>query len=303
MIDSEKVYVCPICRREKFRFVFTCEDHFVSGEAFDIIECESCGLRITKDFPCGDEIDVYYQAEDYVSHSDTKKGAVNSLYHTVREYMLKEKAQWVEKYAPSNAKKLMDVGCGTGYFPALMQKRGWEVVGIEKNTLARDFAEKHFNVQLFPSTSSFEQAHEQKGFFDAITLWHVLEHLEDLNESMKQFYEHLNADGALFIAVPNRSSTDAQKYKQFWAAYDVPRHLWHFAPKQMKLLAQNHGFEIIDIKPFHFDGFYISMMSEKYKNKANSIVKGFFSGLSTFLSSVNNKRNSSSLLYVMKKKR
>ncbi len=291
-------FQCLICSNSEFEHVFSCTDHFVSKEKFNIIQCTNCGFRLTKDFPIGKNIDAYYEADDYISHSDTNEGFVNKLYHFVREFMLKEKALWVEKNTKASGTELMDVGCGTGYFAALMQKRGWNVVGIEKNDSARDFAKDQFEVNVFPSLESYTENDK----FDAITLWHVLEHLEDLNGSMQKFHELLAHDGSLFVAVPNRNSSDADKYRQFWAAYDVPRHLWHFAPEHLKLLAHKHGFEVFETKPFHFDGFYISLMSEKYKGTSLPFFKGFLSGMKTLFASWQNKEKSSSLLYILRKK-
>ncbi len=292
---------CPICNYDKFGKIFTCADNFVSGEEFEIVACQNCGFRWTNHFPPGDTINRYYEADAYISHSDTRKGLINRLYHSVRALMLQQKANWVAQNVPNNSKKLLDVGCGTGYFPAQMQQKGWDVVAVEKNENARRFAENQFRISTFDSLQSVDQNWSQNPQYDAITLWHVLEHLEQLNESMQWFCEHLHNQGALFIAVPNCASVDAKKYKQFWAAYDVPRHLWHFAPRQMQLLAQKHGFQIVSIRPFHFDGFYISMMSEKYKKSRFPFMGGLITGFSTFFLSLFNKKNSSSLLYVLKK--
>jgi 2-polyprenyl-3-methyl-5-hydroxy-6-metoxy-1,4-benzoquinol methylase len=137
--------------------------------------------------------------------------------------------------------------------------------------------------------------------FEVITLWHVLEHLPNLNSSMSQFFKLLKDTGTLVIAVPNINSYDAKKYQQYWAAYDVPRHLWHFSPNTVSLLAEQCGFQIIDIKPMPFDAFYVSMLSEKYKNKKFATLRGLYRGLLSCFICLFNKKKSSSLIYVMKK--
>ncbi len=293
---------CPICNSDKFIDIFVCTDHFVSDEKFDIVECEKCGLRITKEFPQGDDINRYYKAEAYISHSDTREGLVNKIYHQVRSIMLNQKANWVRNNIVNHNKNLLDIGCGTGYFPARMKQKGWHVIGIEKSDEARLFAAQQFQLEAFSSIDELEDNLPQDRQFEVITLWHVLEHLENLNESMQWLKKRLCDDGTLFIAVPNYKSADAERYGEYWAAYDVPRHLWHFSPKQMQLFAQKHGFEIVNVKPFHFDGFYISMMSEKYKKCSLAFIKGFFSGLSTYFQSLFDKEKSSSLLFVLRKK-
>lgn len=294
---------CPICHSSEFRSVFDCVDHFVSRESFEIIECNQCGMHITKDFPPEDAIGKYYEAQDYISHSDTKKGLINTIYHQVRRRMLKKKALWVEKSSNIKNGHLLDMGAGTGYFADTMKRRCWQVEIVEQNEEARKFASKHFGLSAFATLEAYTKKQEtnKSQLLDAITLWHVLEHLEHVNDSMKRFYELLKPDGILVIAVPNCSSYDARVYKNNWAAYDVPRHLWHFTPKQMRMLAKNNGFELVETKKMPFDAFYISMMSERYAGHKLSVLKGAWSGLCGFILSVFNKNNSSSIVYVLKK--
>ncbi|MDO5523967.1 MAG: class I SAM-dependent methyltransferase [Bacteroidia bacterium] len=289
-------FICPICGYTECNDEFTCTDYFVSGENFDIVSCSGCGLRVTRHRLSEDALGAYYQSENYISHSNTRKGAINSIYHAARRLMLKKKRNWVEKQTAANDKKLLDVGCGTGYFAASMQKRGWNVVGVEKSDSDRKFAIE-IKLEVVPSLKEIGGNNR----FDTITLWHVLEHLGDLNHAMQSFNRLLTPQGTLFIAVPNHTSADAEKYGTHWAAYDVPRHLWHFAPTQMLQLAEKHGFRVAATRPFHLDGFYISILSEKYKGSSMYFIKGFFSGLNTWFSTLANTEKSSSLLYVLKK--
>lgn len=294
---------CPICNHTEFKSALQCIDHYVSGENFEIIECTHCGMKITNDFPPENAIGKYYEAEDYISHSDTKKGLVNSLYHFVRQRMLKKKAGWVESASGIEKGKILDVGAGTGYFAGAMKERGWEVSIVEQSDEARKFAESNFNLQGFSSIKEFTESQQANGekSQDVITLWHVLEHLEHLNESMDQFYKLLRPGGTLVVAVPNWSSYDAKIYKNLWAAYDVPRHLWHFTSKQMEILTKKHGFSLTETKKMPFDAFYISMMSEKYARNPLPFVKGFWTGLCGFFFSIFDKNNSSSLVYILRK--
>lgn len=257
---------------------------------------------MTHDFPAENVIGKYYEAEDYISHSDTKKGLVNSVYHKVREIMLKRKAGWVDDSSGVKKGKVLDIGAGTGYFADAMQRRGWEVSIVEQSDEARLFAEKNFNLSGFSSIKDFQnQDNETAESHDVITLWHVLEHLEHLNESMSQFYKLLKPGGVLIIAVPNCASYDAKKYKNLWAAYDVPRHIWHFTAKQMDMLTEKHYFTLTSIKRMPFDAFYISMMSEKYAGTPLPFIKGIMTGLIGYFFSLFDKNNSSSLVYIMRK--
>lgn len=295
--------ICPICNNTEFKSALWCIDHYVSGENFEIIECTRCGMKVTNDFPPENAIGRYYEAEEYISHSDTNKGLVNSLYHRVRQRMLKKKTGWVVSASGIEKGRILDVGAGTGYFAGAMKDRGWDVSIVEQSDKVRKIAEDNFKLQGFSSIKNFIENHqsESKEPLDVITLWHVLEHLEHLNESMAQFYKLLKPGGTLVAAVPNCASYDAEKHKSFWAAYDVPRHLWHFTSKQMEMLTEKHGFSLTKTMRMPFDAFYISMMSEKYAHSPLPFVKGFWSGLCGYFFSIFNKNKSSSLVFFLRK--
>ena len=222
--------ICPICNQTEFSDYLVCKDYYASKEDFQLTECCNCGLVMTQDFPSEEEIGKYYNVPDYVSHSDTKKGLINRLYHFARSRALKSKAQIIRKYSGKSEGMLLDIGCGTGYFLNQMRKEEWIVTGVEKDEGARKYAKDKFNLDTQTHDYLF---HLMKGSKDVITMWHVLEHIEHLGQMMEHLHRILKDDGLLVIALPNRISLDAQKYNEFWAAYDVPRHLWHFSPNSV----------------------------------------------------------------------
>ncbi len=289
---------CPVCDGEIFKTYLTCTDFFVSGEEFQIKQCNSCGFKITENIEDEENIGRYYQSEKYISHSNTTKGIVNSVYHSVRKYMLGRKRRLVEKTTGLRKGEILDVGTGTGFFLNEMKEFGWRVTGTEKSNDARDFAKKEFSLDNLLSEELFTLKEKS---FDAITLWHVLEHIHQLNENMATFNNLLKNDGKLIIAVPNHDSSDAKHYKQFWAAFDVPRHIWHFAPKQMKIFGKKHGFKLTSLHSMPFDSFYVAMLSEKYKKSNLALLKGIFYGMISWLSSILNPANCSSVIYVFEK--
>ena len=289
---------CPVCDGKKFSAFLTCTDFFVSSEEFQIKLCDNCGFKITENIEDEENIGRYYQSENYISHSNTSKGLVNSVYHSVRKYMLGRKRKLVEKVTGIRNGHILDVGTGTGFFLNEMKEYGWQVTGTEKSSDARTFAKKEFNLDNLPSENLFNLKEKS---FDAITLWHVLEHIHQLNENMETFFRLLKKDGKLIIAVPNHDSSDAKHYKQFWAAYDVPRHIWHFAPKQMKQFGEKHGFIQASIHTMPFDSFYVSMLSEKYKKSKLALFKGIFYGKISWLNSILNSAKCSSVIYVFEK--
>lgn len=280
--------------------VVTCTDFYASGERFDIVSCQDCGFTFTQDAPVEAEIGRYYETPDYISHSDTKKGVMNLVYHQVRKYMLGRKARLVVKEAHRKKGCLLDIGTGTGYFAAAMEQRGWKVEAVEKNAGARRFAKEHFGLEV-----KDEQALQgfAPGQFDVITLWHVMEHLERLDETWDRLRVLLSDRGVLVVAVPNCSSYDARKYGEYWAAYDVPRHLWHFTPATIQQFASKHGFVMAARHPMPFDAFYVSMLSEKYRGSAFPFVKGLCAGTMAWFGALGKKERSSSMIYVFRKKR
>ena len=255
--------------------VMTCTDFYASGEQFELCSCEDCGFTFTQGVPVEAEIGKYYETPDYISHTDTRKGAMNTIYHYVRSYMLGRKARLVAREAHRKRGRLLDIGTGTGYFADTMARRGWKVEAVEKSPQARAFAKEHFDLDVKPESALKEFA---PGSFDVITLWHVMEHLEHLNETWEMLRELLTEKGMLIVAVPNCSSYDAGRYGEYWAAYDVPRHLWHFTPVTIQQLASRHGFIMAARHPMPFDAFYVSMLSEKHRGSSCSFLKGMYAG-------------------------
>jgi len=292
------VKTCPVCSGNIFTDFLECTDHFVSNEKFLIKECSKCSFKITDKVPDEDSIGSYYQSENYISHSNTSAGIVNRLYHIAREFMLSRKRKTVTKSLGKKTGMLLDIGAGTGFFAAHMKQHGWNISGTEKSSEAREFAEKEQKIKLIPAEGLFNLEKDQ---YDAITLWHVMEHFHDLDKYIVEMKRILNQDGALFIALPNHSSYDAKHYENYWAAYDVPRHIWHFAPKHVQQIFENAGFSLVKKYRMPLDSFYISMMSEKYKKSGLALIKGVFYGKISWLVSLFNKDRCSSVIYVLKK--
>lgn len=224
---------------------------------------------------------------------------MNRIYHWVRHYMLKRKAKLVMRVTHRKDGRLLDIGTGTGYFADTMKRLGWQVEAVEKNASAREFAKAHFRLEVQPETALKDYA---SGSFDVITLWHVLEHLEHLDETWETLNTLLTDKGMLLVAVPNCSSYDARKYGAYWAAYDVPRHLWHFTPSTIQQFASKHGFIMSERHPMPFDAFYVSMLSERYMNRSLPFLRGMLTGTLAWFSSLVHKERSSSMIYVFRKK-
>jgi SAM-dependent methyltransferase len=291
----EPLLICPVCNSDQTHFVLKVKDYSVSGEFFDVFECSRCSLRITKNAPAEENIGPYYRSEDYISHSNTRKGLVNSLYHLVRNRTLTTKYHLIENAADIKQGYHLDIGAGTGAFVQYMNQHGWKSAGIEPDEKARERAQVFHATKLFPA-EAFESLLPES--FDAISLWHVLEHVHDLYPYLHQIRNILKPHGTLFIAVPNYTSFDAVKYGANWAAYDVPRHLYHFSPASMRWLLKDAGFRMKNIVPMWWDSFYISLLSEKYAGSHASMLKGFLTGALSNMKALANNESCSSLIYI-----
>ena len=269
-------------------------DYSISKEVFSIVyDKEIEGYRTS---PTPDNLDFYYQSDDYISHTDANRTFFEKVYQVVKDQNLKYKKRLVNQYS-LNKHSILDYGCGTGDFLLQMQKSNWNVSGIEPNLKAIKLAK-----QKGISILDFEELKKSSSKFNVLTLWHVLEHLPDLNNKFRLFSDLLDQQGVLIIAVPNFKSWDAFHYKKFWAGYDVPRHLWHFSKKSIKLLAKKHNFELLDTHPMYFDSVYVSILSEKYKNASFSFLKGALKGIYSNLHAFFKTNEYSSQIYVLKKK-
>ena len=289
---------CPVCSTGPIHEAIRVKDHSVSGEEFSVWECSSCHFRFTQDVPDAQTIGPYYQSEEYISHTNTSRGLINRLYQAVRKRTLKSKRKLVQKQTGMGKGKLLDIGSGTGAFVHEMENAGWMVTGLEPDPGARQVAKQSFGVTLQDTSGFFALPESQ---FDAITLWHVLEHVHTLHEYMDQLKKLLKPGGRILIAVPNYTSGDAAAYQSYWAAYDVPRHLYHFSPASMEKLAALHGLTVYTCKPMWYDSFYISMLSSKYRHGKTRLAGSFFQGLLSNLKATGNRRKCSSLIYIMGK--
>ncbi|MFT3824515.1 MAG: class I SAM-dependent methyltransferase [Chitinophagaceae bacterium] len=285
---------CAACGSSSIQPVLEVKDYTVSKKVFAVWHCNDCSLRFTQDVPGEQAIGNYYQSDNYISHSNTGKGLVNRLYHIVRKFTLASKKKLVEKVSGKNTGQLLDLGAGTGAFAGYMQQKGWRVTGLEPDAGARAKARELHGISLLETNSLFQLP---AGSFDVITMWHVLEHVHALHEYLDQLRTLLKPGGVLLIAVPNYTSEDATLYQQYWAAYDVPRHLYHFSPASMRKLVAKHGMAVKSVRPMWFDSFYVSMLSEQYKNGKSNLVKAFWNGLRSNMAASGNKEKCSSVIY------
>lgn len=270
---------------------FNTRDFSVTGEDFQLLINEELDMLITHPQP--QDLDRYYASENYISHTDSKKGLINILYQKIKKYNLQRKVKLIDSLAQGN-KTLLDVGAGTGDFLVVARERGWTIHGVEPNTTAKvRAADKRIDLD-----ADLQSLPPKK--YQVITLWHVLEHLPNLDMQIEKLSSLLEDSGTLIIAVPNFKSYDAKYYKNFWAAFDVPRHLWHFSRTSIKKLFFEHSLNVVQTRPMVFDAFYVSLLSEKYKSGKQNFLRAFLIGLRSNILAYRSKEYSS-IIYMLQK--
>jgi 2-polyprenyl-3-methyl-5-hydroxy-6-metoxy-1,4-benzoquinol methylase len=269
----------------------SCKDHTVSGEVYKVMINKEYDMLVTTPVP--ENLASYYKSENYISHTDSKKSLLDKVYQRVKNTTLKRKLKLIDSFKTSS-KNILDVGAGTGDFLKVCRNNSWNVFGVEPNLDARNIAAKK-GITLQESLSEVKNIQ-----FDVITLWHVLEHVEDLSAYISTLNKLLSKDGKLLIAVPNFKSEDANYYKEFWAAFDVPRHLWHFSQTSIFKLFSSENMIVEKAIPMKFDAYYVSLLSEKYKSGKMNPIKSFYRGFVSNLKA-NRSKEYSSLIYVLKK--
>ncbi len=284
---------CPICSGDNISLHIRTRDFFFSQEEFSISCCSDCNFKFTNPVPS--DLAMYYDTKEYLSHNTDDNGFMGKLYSTLRNINIKRKYRLVSNYCKKG--NILDIGCGTGELLNYFNRNSWSVKGIEPNMSAREFANSNYNLNIFEE-KELDKFSSQT--FDVISMWHVLEHVQDLHNRLKQLSRLLKNDGTILIALPNLSSPDSIKYKEYWSALDVPRHLWHFTQKTFELLISMHNMKLIHAEPMKFDSYYVSMLSEKYlKNRLffpAAILNGFRSNIKA-----KKENNYSSMIFVVKK--
>ncbi len=282
----------------------TCTDFTVTNEKFDLLLDKENEMLITSPQPKESDLGKYYESGDYISHTDAKKSMFDKVYQVVKNYTIRQKLHLINSFQ-TEEKTLLDIGCGTGDFLTFCQQNDWDVTGIEPNNSARSLAINKVN-EVEGKKKIFDQIEilisDSTKKFDVITMWHVLEHVPNLEEYISFLKQLLKPKGTLIIAVPNYKSYDAKHYGKFWAAYDVPRHLWHFSQKSIQHLFSKFNFELVKILPMKFDSYYVSLLSEKYRSGSSNPLKAFHIGFMSNLKAGCSKEYSS-LIYILKRKK
>lgn len=275
----------------KDKFVFKVKDHSVSGEEFELWMDRQWELLVTHPQPTPEQLPAYYESADYISHTDGKRTLFEKAYQFVKGIALANKLQLINSMSPKGT--ILDIGAGTGDFLLTCKNDGWQATGIEPSAKAKSIAES----KGITMTASQNDLPDHS--FDVITMWHVLEHVPDLEAQLQSLKRLLKPEGTVIVAVPNFKSYDAQHYQSYWAAYDVPIHLWHFSKTAIQKLFATQGMELVKVLPMKFDSYYVSLLSEKYKTGKMNYVKALWIGWRSNVRAKQTKEYSSHI-YVLK---
>lgn len=292
---KEDVLKCPICLSNNLAFFSEVVDHFGTKEIFTLKKCQVCTTLLTTPKPTSDSITKYYKSASYISHGDSKGGFFDFLYQQIQSINFQKKYNLLRKH--TRQIKHLDYGCGTGAFINYLNNKNWETTGIEPDNNARHLAKKHNPSSTITAAINDLDSSQT---FTSITLFHVLEHVHAIESTLHSLIERLSNDGILIIALPNYNSHDARYYSQFWAAYDVPRHLYHFSQTSVQHLAKRFGLNIVATHPMIFDSYYASLLSEEYKSGERKYIQSFIHGYRSNLAATKTSEYSS-LIYVLTK--
>lgn len=264
---------CPLCGSDKYSVFIKSADYFLTMEKFTVVKCDLCNFIFTNPVPDKENLSYYYESKEYLSHQTNNKSLIGRIYTTVKRINIQKKYKLIQQYRSSGS--VLEIGTGTGELLYYFKKRGWKTTGIEPNEKARLFANKQYELEVFDEIQL--DSYSLKSF-DVIMMWHVLEHIFDLQDRMKQIKKLLKENGYLFIAVPNINSYDFSKYGSHWAGLDLPRHLYHFNENSIKKLLQKHALKYITSYPMKFDAYYVSLLSERYLDSLLPYLSAFKNG-------------------------
>lgn len=274
-----------------FKHFLSVQDYFLTQEKFNLYKDER--TEVLKTIPQPENISSYYESENYLSHDDSQNSFFARCYQFAKSWNLKGKKSLIGSYAGDG--KILDIGAGVGDVVGVLKKSGYDVIGYEPNLKARTFASRK-GIELLDQTSSI-----QPGSISVISMYHVLEHVPNYENQIKDILRWLEEDGVLILALPNYNSFDAQWFKSQWAGYDVPRHLFHFNKNAVKNVFQDK-FEIVSTQAMWFDSFYVSILSARYQKRKFAFAYGILIGAISNLKAIFTKEPSS-LVYVLKKRK
>ena len=244
-------FSCILCGSSKYGLL-------CSKDNWQVYKCENCGLGVLDPWPDKEEQNKLYSEAYFQSHYEAKI-PLDSAKMKQRLKQENHRLRFFYKFKRSG--KVLDIGCGRGYFLLACRKQGYKVEGIDISADAADYVKSELKIPLH--VGELDSIDLGSKSFDIITLWHCLEHTADPNSYLQRAHKWLKDDGILVVDVPNYAGYDACKYESKWQQWDLPFHFYHFTPNSIIALLQKNGFAVIRKKDYLSE-----YVKEKLKNAA-----------------------------------
>ena len=272
---------CPISKSKEFIPYLQVPDRFDnSGKAdWNLVRSCASGLIMLNPRPDSAEISRHYRNDGYDPYRNSRNSSSfkERTYLAARTLLLGYRAGIILKgwVKPLEECAVLEIGCSTGDLLNYFHRRSGvpvnNLAGVEPDADSARHARECFGLNIFPSIAA--QSAEKKRF-DRIVLWHTLEHIHAINETLHEVSAQLKPDGQLVIALPNPASFDAEYFRENWIAWDAPRHLYHFWPGTVEKLLALHGLSVFRRQPYFPDTVYNTLYSEGLVRKRNESAVG-----------------------------
>lgn len=238
---------CNLCGSTEAEVAITAQDFLLERPDAQVqfVKCDRCGLFYQNPRPTPEEMMSHYPSnyEPFDLHPDDERSS--RLERIAVNYGLSKRRGLILRYRKSG--RILDVGCATGLFLHVMNMdANWDAHGVEPNNYAATIAQERYGLNVHHGT--LEQAQYPARSFDVVTLWDVLEHVHDPAATLDEIHRILKSDGLLILRVPNGISRDAGLFKETWAGWDPPRHLYVFTPDTLTKLLAKQGYAILDLR-------------------------------------------------------
>ena len=252
---------CPLCGTTDATELLETGVRSITGETYRVVQCSECDLRYTRPLPVPDELEAVY-GQDYIIYHSVATTArrpwrlnVDALTSLYMQTLFWDRRRALLGRRPG---RLLDVGCGTGDFLLTLKQRGWNVCGTEFSDAACAMARAR---GIPVEQAELASVGFPDRYFDVVTLWHVLEHLEDPFATLAEVRRILRDDGLLIVEVPNSACLAFRLCKKDWFMLEVPQHVQHFTPHTLRSLLQRAGFEPVYRQNLRFWNFHIDFYS------------------------------------------
>jgi SAM-dependent methyltransferase len=223
--------------RDRLTLLFPASD-YITGDAFEVTTCGACGLVVTSPQPSGEALERYYPP---AYHGEATAKRFPALMEALQRLLYRNRAEAVERVTGAGPGRVLDIGCGRGHLLAAFRRRGWAVQGTELTEHSANYPRHVLGLPVHVGPG--DALPFEPGSFDAVVMWHVLEHWPDPRVAVAEAHRLLRPGGVLMVGVPNFGSLEARLTRAGWFHLDVPRHLCHLTPASLDRILSEAGFE------------------------------------------------------------